>query len=101
MFSVTPSIEIDLYNKLLRYIKFKTRLDISVIKYPQDGAFNIISQDNERIFIRISTIPLMDNESLVIRILPDESYTDFNEIALFPKDLDNIYNQLKTTKPFS
>ena len=91
------TLEIDLYNKVLRYIKFKTRLDISIIKYPQDGAFNILSENNERIFVRISTIPLMDNESLVIRILPDESYTDFNQIALFPNDLDNIYNQLKNT----
>ncbi len=91
------TIEFELYNKMLRFIKFKTRLDISITRFPQDGAFNLTNPEGEKIFIRVSTIPLMDSESLVIRILPDEAYTNFEDIALFPNSLTNIYNQLKQT----
>ncbi|MGL5021236.1 MAG: ATPase, T2SS/T4P/T4SS family, partial [Mycoplasmatales bacterium] len=90
-------IDIVTYTKMLRFIKFKTRLDISITKFPQDGAFNLKNENMEKIFIRVSTIPLVDNESLVIRILPDEYYNSFNEIAFYEKDLDKMYNQLRNS----
>ena len=88
-------IEGSIYNKMIRYIKFKTRLDISVTRMPQDGSFYLLNDNDEKIFIRVSTIPLLDNESLVIRILPDEQYNEFDEIALVEKDLVNMYESVK------
>lgn len=83
-----------LYTKVLRYVKFKTRIDISITKYPQDGSYNI-TYDGNRIFVRISTIPIVDNESLVMRILPDNQYTSFAEIALEVNDLEAMYQVLR------
>ncbi len=83
------------YQKILRYMKFKTRLDISNTKTPQDGAFNINLDDGKKLFIRISTMPAIHQESLVIRLLPNKEYQTFEEIALFPQDLENIFDTLK------
>lgn len=88
-------IELNLYLRMIRYIKFMTRLDISITKFPQDGSFTVYADSNEKLFIRVSTIPLIDNESLVIRILPDETFNNFEDIALFPEDLDEIYDEVK------
>lgn len=94
MLNFQKKIDKDIYAKILRYIKFKTRLDISITRFPQDGSYNINYMDN-KIFIRVSTIPLVDNESLVIRILPDNQYNNFDEIALNPKDLEQMYAVLR------
>lgn len=86
-------ISCDQYIKILRYVKFKTRIDISITKFPQDGSYNI-NYLGERIFIRISTIPVVDNESLVMRILPDNQYNSFEEIALNPIDMEKMYRAI-------
>jgi len=88
-------IQLHLYVKMLRFIKFRTRLDISITKFPQDGAFNIKTEIGEKIYIRVSTIPLMDSESLVIRLLPDECFNTFEEIAFNQNDLSLMYEQLR------
>lgn len=89
------SIDIKQYMKILRYIKFKTRLDMSITRFPQDGSFTVINDEEQKLFIRVSTIPLLDYESLVIRILPEESYNHFEEIALIPDDLEKMYEAVK------
>ncbi len=88
-------LDIDTYIKMLRYIKFETKLDLSITRFPQDGSFVIENEEGNKLFIRISTIPLVDHESLVIRILPDDELNDFYEISLIPSSLDDIYNELK------
>lgn len=87
-------VDIEIYNKMLRFIKFETKLDLSITRYPQDGSYTLENEDG-RLFIRVSTIPLVTNESLVIRILPDEDFNNFAQIALEPMVLEKIYNELK------
>ena len=82
------------YIKILRYVKFKTRIDISKTRTPQDGSFYLIDNKKQKLFIRISTIPLLNDESLVIRILPEQQYNSFEDIALKPKDLETMYEAL-------
>ena len=88
-------IKLEVYLKIVRFLKFQTRLDTSQTRYPQDGSFNFLTSKGKKLFLRISTIPLLDNESLVIRILPDQEYSEFSSIAYFPKDLDVMYNKIK------
>lgn len=87
-------IKKDNYIKILRYVKFKTRIDISKTRTPQDGSFYLIDNKKQKLFIRISTIPLLNDESLVIRILPEQQYNSFEDIALKPKDLETMYEAL-------
>ena len=82
------------YIKILRYVKFKTRIDISKTRTPQDGSFYLVDNKKQKLFIRISTIPLLNDESLVIRILPEQQYNSFEEIALEPKDLEKMYDAI-------
>ncbi len=60
---------------------------------PQDGAYTV-KNDKQDIYVRISTIPLIYSESLVIRILADKAKQDLFDIALFPSDLQQIYQQI-------
>lgn len=81
------------YRLLLRYIKYKSKLDLGLCRLPQDGAFTFKTKKGE-IFIRVSTIPLIFSESLVIRLLVDKEQIDLFSIALFPSDLETIYQQI-------
>lgn len=91
--SFQAEIKHDDYRLLVRYIKYKSKLDLGLCQVPQDGAFTI--NDNAReVFVRVSTIPLIYSESLVIRILVDKSNVDLFSIALIPSDLHAIYQQI-------
>lgn len=83
-------IKFEEYQKIIRYIKFKARLDISISKYPQDGSFKM-SNEKQNVFIRVSTIPLLNGESLVIRLLQDQQKLKIKDIAYFEKDLIKMY----------
>lgn len=88
------------YRLLLRYIKYKSKIDLGLCQTPQDGAFTLQTKSKE-IFVRISTIPLIYSESLVIRILVDKQTQNLFSIALIPSDLEKIYQQiLKSTGLF-
>lgn len=81
------------YRLILRYIKYKSKLDLGLCQVPQDGAFTTFNDERE-IFVRISTIPLIFSESLVIRLLSDKTSEDLFSIACTPSDLQQIYNQI-------
>lgn len=82
------------YSKLLRYIKFKARLDLSLSRTPQDGSFEYYAED-DLIFLRVSTIPLMSGESLVLRLINESTQYDFASLSYYPEDLENIYQTIK------
>lgn len=73
---------------LSSFIKLECMLDIHEMRKPQDGKFSLIFEEREYDF-RVSCIPTIKGESLVIRIL----YKDTKEKTLqelgFDKDLQN------------
>ena len=83
------------HNEILRWVKFKTRLDISVTRKPQNGAFYLNDENNNEIFAKVSTTPLLNGESLGIRILPDKKYEKFNEIELVGGQMEEIEKTIK------
>ncbi len=89
------NIEKEYYNKILRFIKFKAKMDISMNVLPQDGSFYLIN-NQEKVFIRVSTLPLLNSESLVIRILTSQKRKYFKDLAFNKNDIkkikDNIQN---------
>lgn len=84
------------YRQLLRYIKYKSKLDLGLCQVPQDGAYTIKTNLRE-IFVRISTIPLIYSESLVVRILVSKQSDDLFSVAYIPSDLQKIYEQIITS----
>lgn len=57
----------DLYEQLVLFIKYKSHMDLNISKSPQSNAFNILIND-ELMRIRVSTLPSLNSESIVLRI---------------------------------
>lgn len=88
------------YKQIVRFIKYKSKLDIGLSRSPQDGSYRQ-TVDNEEIYIRVSVIPLIYSESIVIRLLYNQEQSTTFDIAYYPSDLEAIYKQiLKTTGLF-
>ena len=80
------------------YLKIAGKLKIDQARLPQDGRFamNVKGQD---VNIRMSTVPSLWGEKIVLRLLPKESHQiDLTGIGLLPKDLAILKEYLK--RPF-
>lgn len=83
---------------LIQRLKLRANLDISEHRIPLDGSFNFDIKGNSY-DVRLSTVPTVNGESLVMRLLKQSTaISDLNELG-FSKDmvkrLKSIYN-----KPF-
>ena len=84
------SLEYDEGMKFLNYLKYKSNINTNYRLLPQTGQFDYI-YDNHRYNLRVSYLPSLDFESIVIRILNQYSsirleslteYQDFNNLML-------------------
>jgi type IV pilus assembly protein PilB len=69
--AIKPPEEID--ESLFLKIKLYAGMDIARHRLPQDGHFPFINSHGKRFDLRISTIPGVEGEKLVIRLLPSSS----------------------------
>ncbi|MFH1790882.1 MAG: ATPase, T2SS/T4P/T4SS family [Candidatus Omnitrophota bacterium] len=76
-------------------IKILSRLDIAEKRLPQDGGF-MINVDGRNIDLRVSTIPVVYGEKIVIRIL-DKGNVDFRiaSIGFSPEDQKKVDANIK------
>lgn len=96
MMAFQKLIDLETYTKITRFLKFKTRLDISVTQYPQNGSYFIID-NNEKLYIRVSTIPVMNNESIVLRLHTTHEVTSDDLISPTHKPkLDDMKEWIST-----
>jgi general secretion pathway protein E len=80
----------ELYPILSSIIKLFATLDITLKRLPQDGRFSQTIDNNEYDF-RVSTLPTISGESIVLRILDNKkAYIPLDKLGLD----NNIYNQL-------
>lgn len=70
-------------HRLISYLKFEASMDIGERRKPQSGAVTVSIEDKQ-IPIRLSTLPTIFEESLVIRILSFEKLPQASRISLFP-----------------
>ena len=79
-------LPIESYKKLLQRVKFLAKLKMDLTTIPQDGKFSMTSE-GKRVDIRVSTLPTVYGETIVMRLLEQESifYTlkelGFNKIV--------------------
>jgi general secretion pathway protein E len=74
-------------------IKIMAKLNIAERRLPQDGRIRLRVDDRE-IDLRISTIPILHGESVVMRILDKESIViDLDQLGFFPETIA-AFNQL-------
>ncbi len=63
-----PSPPKEMHNAMISRIKILSKMDIAEKRIPQDGAFSL-NYKERRIDVRVSTIPIISGEKLVMRIL--------------------------------
>lgn len=86
-----------LYNSIVSRIKIMSGLDIVERRLPQDGRAKVRVGDKEY-DLRISILPSLYGEDVVIRILPTTMLFSLEALGLNPENLNKLDNLLK--KPF-
>lgn len=88
-------LEEDVYNAVNSRIKLEAGMDVSEKRKPQDGAFSMEIDGNHFDF-RISTLPTVWGESIVIRILDKRNILKrLDDIGISEKNLELLRNALK------
>lgn len=70
-------------------IKILSKLDIAERRLPQDGAFSIRYQ-NRKVDVRVSVMPTVFGEKLVIRILEGGEAVDINKLGFEKRQLEDF-----------
>jgi competence protein ComGA len=88
------SLHIEEYVRVISHFKYSARMDIGEHRKPQSGAMDVLIE-NMNVHLRLSSIPSAFNESLVIRILPQQESFSINELSLFPHALQKLIFLIK------
>lgn len=88
-------ITTDEYPVIVNKIKIRSQLDISEKRLPQDGRITIVT-DSEDFDIRVSILPTLHGEKVVLRILSkDTSHIDINALGFTDKELTAYLENIK------
>jgi type II secretory ATPase GspE/PulE/Tfp pilus assembly ATPase PilB-like protein len=79
-------------------VKILSDLKLDETRHPQDGQFSYSTRAGKKISLRVSTIPTVYGEKVVLRILHD-ALTNFQleELGLLPEDLGSLEKVLRRT----
>ncbi|WP_223670742.1 GspE/PulE family protein [Kangiella shandongensis] len=97
--TLTPvrKLNMSLHQALVSRIKIIGGMDISERRLPQDGRIEY-SGNNKSVDMRISIMPTVYGESVVIRILDSsQGLRDIKEIGLNEKDTEKLTNLLRSS----
>ena len=88
-------IETEEYPIIVNRIKIKAQLDISEKRLPQDGRITVTT-DFEDFDIRVSVLPTLHGEKVVLRILSkDTSHIDIGSLGFTDKELETYLENIK------
>ncbi|MBP7216327.1 MAG: Flp pilus assembly complex ATPase component TadA [Candidatus Omnitrophica bacterium] len=80
-----------LHYPIISRIKILSKLDIAEKRLPQDGAFLVKLEESRPVDIRVSTIPTIYGEKVVLRLLDRSSVVlDLAQLGFEPKQLELI-----------
>ncbi|WP_102346741.1 competence type IV pilus ATPase ComGA [Bacillus sp. Marseille-P3661] len=77
--------------KLISHFKFLAGMDIGEKRRPQNGSIQLTVGQNP-VSLRLSTLPTIFQESLVIRILPQNEKTSLSTLSLFPQAIQKLFS---------
>lgn len=77
-------------------LKLLAQMDIAERRLPQDGRLEIISRSGERVEARVSSLPTVHGEKLVLRLLRDrDDPVALNELGLAPHLAEILQRELR------
>lgn len=79
--------------RILNHFKFLAQMDISEKRRPQNGNY-VFNSNNKPYYLRLSTLPSLHDESLVIRIHRISETIPINHLSLFPSTLQQVVSLL-------
>jgi type IV pilus assembly protein PilB len=87
-----------LHPSIVARLKILTDMKLDETRLPQDGQFSIITKRNEKVSFRVSVIPSVNGEKVVLRLL-ESALTRFNleELGLLPEDQEIATKALHRT----
>lgn len=88
-------ISLDEYPVIINKIKIKAGLDISEKRLPQDGRITI-KTNNDEFDIRVSTLPTLHGEKIVLRLLSkDAENINLDDLGFTQKELNTYLETIK------
>ncbi len=77
----------DIYPAMVSRIKVMAKLDIAEQRVPQDGRCQVVA-DNKQVDLRVSTLPTVLGEKIVIRVLDKQRLTfNLDKLGISPETL--------------
>ncbi len=77
--------------RLIAHFKFLAGMDIGERRRPQSGAMEV-AEFGETVYLRLSTLPTLYDESLVIRLLPQRFSLPLRELSLFFRSTARLFS---------
>ena len=72
------------YKKIVERLKYAANLKLNITNIPQDWKYSISSDDDRKIDVRVSTLPIQYGENIVCRVLDaDKAIIDFEQLGFF------------------
>jgi type IV pilus assembly protein PilB len=85
----------DEYPAIINRLKIKSNLDIAEKRLPQDGRI-FFSSGNSKFDIRVSVLPTLYGEKIVLRLLSKDANTiDIHKLGFQPRQLDDFLEAIK------
>lgn len=85
----------EVYKQLVSRIKLTSSLKINITDKPQDGRFTIKLKDND-VDVRVSTLPTVYGESIVMRLLPQKREgIQLSSLGLRGRVFDELNRQIQ------
>lgn len=90
------NIPLDEYPSIINKIKIRAGLDIAEKRLPQDGRITMKMERNNEFDIRVSTLPTLFGEKIVLRILnKDTKSITLEDLGFNKKELDRYKEGIK------
>jgi type IV pilus assembly protein PilB len=85
-----------LKDRLASRIKVMSRLDIAEKRVPQDGRMKLNLADGRELDLRVSTLPTLFGEKLVVRVLDSaQAQLDLQRLGYEPEDLERLLTAIR------
>jgi len=88
----------DIFPAIVSRIKVMAKLDIAEQRSPQDGRFQVVA-DGKEVDLRVSTLPTVLGEKIVIRVLDKQRLTFNLDLLGIPEDTLGLVKEL-LKKPY-